>query len=97
MIPGATALTGAATGNPAAIAATVGGTVAKQLSPALTKRALAKAQAIVRAGGKAQAKALSAEEREALEVFYRKAIAVGDARQASEREPAFAGTVRPQS
>lgn len=79
LIPGATALTGAATGNPLAIGATVGGTVAKQLSPALTKRALAKAQALVRAGPQAQKQALKAEEIEALEVLVRRAIAANNA------------------
>lgn len=83
LIPGATAITGAATGNPLAIGATVGGSVAKVVSPALTKRALEKAQAIVRAGPEAQKQALNAEEIEALEILVRRALATNNALAAS--------------
>lgn len=84
LIPGATAITGAVTGNPLAVGATVAGSVAKVASPMLTKRALNKAQAIVRAGPKAQAQALSDDEVQALETFIRRAIAANNARLAAE-------------
>ena len=83
LIPGVTALTGVTTGNPAAIAATVGGSAAKVISPALTKRALAKAQALVRAGPEAQKQALKAEEIEALEILVRRAFAANNSLAAS--------------
>jgi hypothetical protein len=84
LIPGATAITGAATGNPLAIGLSVAGSAAKVASPALTKRALEKAQAVMRAGPKAQAEAMSKEEVEALEVFVRKAIAANNARLSAQ-------------
>jgi hypothetical protein len=84
LIPTLTAGAGALTGNPLAIAATAGGTVAKVASPMLTKRAFEKAQAIVRAGPKAQAQAMSQEEVEALEVFIRRAIAANNARLSAQ-------------